>query len=159
MLDVSELNFVFQKTKIKNFSVSDIKTITKTNNFYRISSYFRKNLEVLEVVFKNDELIPTYKSLEWRLDLKIASRACREQFEPNILFRLNFNSGPPEEKPRPSPINREEAVETLNISKYGESCGKVFTADHSNLLHLCGVLEDALAQIKTTHVRRHLKNL
>ena len=120
----------------------------------------RNYAETLKVILQNSDCLPHYKSVEWRLDVKVASRTCLEQMEPQVMMKLHLDS-PPEVCVKK--LNRtedcsadEEAEQMLEPLRNNDV---MLQTDPSNLVHMCSVLEDALNQIKTSHVRRHIKNL
>jgi len=78
--------------------------------------------------------LPSYKDLEWRLDVQVASRALHNQVEPQLVLKLHLEDD-----------GRKEV--------------KVVQTDPVNLLHLTQSLEAALQEIKTSHCRRLLRNL
>ena len=96
--------------------------------------------------------------MEWRLDVKVASRACLEQMEPQIMMKLHLDS-PPEvsiKKVNTDLGSRNEAEQMVESLRNSDV---IVQSDPSNLFHMCTVLEEALTQIQTSHVRRHIKNL
>lgn len=78
--------------------------------------------------------LPHYTNLEWRLDVKVASRSLHHQLEPSVLLKLHTEDS-------------------------GHSDVTVLAADPSNLLHLTRTLEDALHELNTVHCRRILRHL
>ncbi|XP_068176127.1 COMM domain-containing protein 2 [Antennarius striatus] len=79
--------------------------------------------------------LPAYHSLEWRLDVQLASRSLRQQVVPVLMMHL--------------------LLTTADNSRRS----RVFQTDPSTLLHLISTLEAALAAMKTSHARRILRNL
>lgn len=78
--------------------------------------------------------LPHYTNLEWRLDVKVASRSLHHQLEPSVLLKLHTEDS-------------------------GHSDVTVLAADPPNLLHLTRTLEDALHELNTVHCRRILRHL
>ncbi|XP_028405626.1 COMM domain-containing protein 2-like [Dendronephthya gigantea] len=77
---------------------------------------------------------PHYHNLEWRFDVQLASRSLHHQTEPQILLKLH---------------TKRKDVQDL----------KIFQTDPVNLVHLTSELENALAEMKTAHCRRILRNI
>ena len=80
--------------------------------------------------------------------------------EPQVMMKLHLDS-PPEvcvkKLNRTEDCSADEEVE--QILEPLRNNDVMLQTDPSNLVHMCSVLEDALNQIKTSHVRRHIKNL
>ena len=68
--------------------------------------------------------------LEWRLDVKVASRMLRHQTTPEVMMKLS------------------------TTDEHGETCSKTLQTDPVNLLHMTQVLEGALKDVKSSHCRR-----
>ncbi|XP_068599511.1 COMM domain-containing protein 2 [Brachionichthys hirsutus] len=79
--------------------------------------------------------LPAYHSLEWRLDVQLASRSLRQQVVPMLMMHLL-------------------------LTEAGEGrTSRLFQTDPGTLLHLIAALEGALAAMRTSHARRILRNL
>nr|XP_002126073.1 COMM domain-containing protein 2 [Ciona intestinalis] len=78
--------------------------------------------------------LPTYEDLEWRLDVKVATRSLHQQIEPRILLKLHTKNG-------------------------DHNDSKLLQTDPVNLINMTRVLEEALNEMKTKHVRRVLRNI
>ncbi|KAK3096189.1 hypothetical protein FSP39_024192 [Pinctada imbricata] len=78
--------------------------------------------------------IPHYHNLEWRFDVKLASRSNRRQTTPTVLLKL----------------------ETEDC---GELSRTVLQTDPVNLLHLTKVLDAALQEMKSPYCRRIVRNI
>jgi hypothetical protein len=97
-----------------------------------ISQIYTENFEkirsrLIEVNNKNFGVtsIPQFVSCEWRLDIEVDRRNLRQVTNPNFILKVNTTS--------------EEIV--LN-------------AQYHDLKHCCSVLDKAIKEIKSTHVRR-----
>ena len=90
--------------------------------------------EIRNILGRMTMTVPHYKDLEWRFDVKIASRMLQHQTTPEILLRLGINSG--------------NDVET-----------HLLQTDPVNLVHMTHVLEEALAELKSGHCRRIGRNI
>ncbi|KAJ8277169.1 hypothetical protein GJAV_G00072180 [Gymnothorax javanicus] len=78
--------------------------------------------------------LPQYHNLEWRLDVQLASRALRQQVKPVVTLKLHLDSE-------------------------GTKSARVLQTDPATLLHIIQELERALAEVKTNHCRRILRNI
>ncbi|XP_061095761.1 COMM domain-containing protein 2 [Conger conger] len=78
--------------------------------------------------------LPHYHNLEWRLDVQLASRALRQQVKPVVTLKLHLETE-------------------------GTQSARVLQTDPATLLHVIQELERALAEVKTTHCRRILRNI
>ena len=76
-----------------------------------------------------------YSDLEWRVDIKVASRSLRKCVEPEVMLKLNLKKD-------------EHTVET-----------HILQTDVVNLCHLTNSLEEALNEIKTNYCRRIFRNI
>lgn len=78
--------------------------------------------------------LPHYHNLEWRLDVQLASRALRQQVKPVVTLKLHLETE-------------------------GTQSARVLQTDPATLLHVIQELERALAEVKTNHCRRILRNI
>lgn len=92
-------------------------------NCTKIQAYL-KHLKIDVVSFKN---------LEWRIDVKLATRSLKKCVEPEIVLKLTLAKG--EEK----------------------TC-HILQTDVTNLVNLTNKLEDALSEIKTNYCRKVLRS-
>lgn len=77
----------------------------------------------------------SYKNMEWRLDVKLATRSILELLEPEVILKFDFNNG-----------NDKKEV-------------KILQTDIVNLNNLTNNLEEALNEIKSNHCRRVFRNI
>lgn len=96
--------------------------------------YLENCKEIRAILSKMAMDIPHYHDLEWRFDVQLASRSLQRQSQPSILFRLHTKEG-------------------------DESKATLLQTDPVNLLHITKSLEEALAEIKTQHCRRIMRNI
>ncbi|XP_070539382.1 COMM domain-containing protein 2-like [Ptychodera flava] len=96
--------------------------------------YLENRKEIYEVLSKMSMDLPHYHNLEWRLDIQLASRSLRHQIHPLITMKLHTEDS-------------------------GEEHVKVLQTDPVNLIHLTRTLEGALAEMKSTHCRRIVRNI
>ncbi|XP_064394217.1 COMM domain-containing protein 2-like [Halichondria panicea] len=78
--------------------------------------------------------LPHYHNLEWRFEVQLASRSLQRQTQPKVLLRIH---------------TKEDDKLTTHLIQ----------ADPANLVHLTQVLESALAEVKTQHCRRIMRNI
>ncbi|XP_030072889.1 COMM domain-containing protein 2 [Microcaecilia unicolor] len=78
--------------------------------------------------------LPHYHSMEWRLDVQLASRSLRQQIKPTVTLKLH-------------------------LKQNGDKSSKVLQTDPATLLHLIQQLEQALGEMKTSHCRRIVRNI
>ncbi|KAL1022873.1 hypothetical protein UPYG_G00033570 [Umbra pygmaea] len=96
--------------------------------------YLEHRKEVRSILTELTPSLPHYHNLEWRLDVQVASRSLRQQVKPTVSMKLHLE-------------NR------------GVKSAKVLQTDPATLMHLIQELEKALAELKTTHCRRILRNI
>ena len=78
--------------------------------------------------------LPGYDNLEWRLDIQLATRSLHNQITPVIRMKLHTSNG--------------------------EDCKThLVQTDPINLLHMSRVVNEALDEMKSNHVRRVLRNI
>ncbi|XP_035643333.1 COMM domain-containing protein 2 isoform X1 [Oncorhynchus keta] len=97
--------------------------------------YLENRKEIRHILGELTPSLPHYHNLEWRLDVQLASRALRQQVKPTVTMKLHL----------------EESG--------GDKSAKVLQTDPATLMHLIQELEKALAELKTTHCRRILRNI
>nr|CAB3232805.1 COMM domain-containing protein 2-like [Phallusia mammillata] len=78
--------------------------------------------------------LPVYEDLEWRLDVRLATRSLHQQLTPNVLLKFHITDGEKSEM-------------------------KVMQTDPMNLIHTTRVLEEALEELKSNHVRRIVRTI
>ena len=95
-----------------------------------LSTMYGEDWEQLRRIMKNMSLVvPHYKDLEWRFDVKVSSRMKKYQTTPEILLRFHFFNGETE-------------------------ISNAFQTDIVNLVNLTKELEIALIDAKTSHSRK-----
>ncbi|XP_022088115.1 COMM domain-containing protein 2-like isoform X1 [Acanthaster planci] len=92
----------------------------------------RKEIRTIQSEMAMD--LPHYHNLEWRLDIELASRSLHHQTNPSLLLKLHT----------------EES---------GSKTTQLLETDPSNLLHMTQCLESALAEVKSQHCRRIMRNI
>ncbi|NXC22623.1 COMD2 protein, partial [Corythaeola cristata] len=96
--------------------------------------YLDNRKEIRSILSELAPKLPSYHSLEWRLDVQLASRSLRQQIKPAVTLKLHLNQ------------NEDQTAQVLQT-------------DPSTLLHLIQQLEQALGEMKTNHCRRIVRNM
>uniref|UniRef100_A0A3B3QSS4 COMM domain containing 2 n=1 Tax=Paramormyrops kingsleyae TaxID=1676925 RepID=A0A3B3QSS4_9TELE len=96
--------------------------------------YLENRKEIRLILSELAPSMPHYHNLEWRLDAQLASRALRQQVKPVLNLKLQLDD---------NGTRRTHLLQT----------------DPATLLHLIQELERALAEVKTNHCRRILRNI
>eukprot|EP00118_Oscarella_pearsei_P005360 m.24579 g.24579 ORF g.24579 m.24579 type:complete len:161 (+) comp28647_c0_seq1:242-724(+) len=96
--------------------------------------YMEHRKEIRAILSEMSMDLPHYHNLEWRLDVQLASRSVRHQTDPSVVLRLHTKD-----------------CDQSNV--------EVLEANPTNLVHLANSLEAALAEMKTAHCRRILRNI
>ncbi|XP_053315265.1 COMM domain-containing protein 2 isoform X2 [Spea bombifrons] len=96
--------------------------------------YLDNRKEIRKILSELEPSLPHYHNMEWRLDVQLASRSLRHQIKPTVTMKLH--------------LKQDEDVST-----------KVLQTDPATLLHLIQELEQALAEMKTNHCRRIVRNI
>ncbi|XP_069474472.1 COMM domain-containing protein 2 [Ambystoma mexicanum] len=96
--------------------------------------YLDNRKEIRNILNELAPDLPHYHSMEWRLDVQLASRSLRQQIKPTVTLKLH-------------------------LQENGDSCTKVLQTDPATLLHLIQQLEQALGEMKTNHCRRIVRNM
>uniref|UniRef100_A0A8C3JF73 COMM domain containing 2 n=1 Tax=Calidris pygmaea TaxID=425635 RepID=A0A8C3JF73_9CHAR len=96
--------------------------------------YLDNRKEIRSILGELTPKLPSYHSLEWRLDVQLASRSLRQQIKPAVTIKLHLNQ------------NEDQTAQVLQT-------------DPSTLLHLIQQLEQALGEMKTNHCRRIVRNM
>lgn len=146
-----KLNIEFQELKnlieLVTWILTEYSRLNLNENEFKESlALAGLNNEIIEEIFENSKanfnLIQTYlknlklenvsyKSLEWRIDIKLATRSLRKCYEPEIILKLNLSTG-----------------------KDNELQSHLLQTDVTNLVHLTNSLEEALNEIKTNYCRK-----
>ncbi|XP_072516300.1 COMM domain-containing protein 2 [Salminus brasiliensis] len=96
--------------------------------------YLENRKEIRQILSELAPSLPHYHNLEWRFDVQLVSRALRQHVKPAISLKLHLESG-------------------------GIQTARVLQTDPATLLHLIQELERALAEVKSNHCRRILRNI
>ncbi|XP_047640440.1 COMM domain-containing protein 2 isoform X2 [Phacochoerus africanus] len=100
----------------------------------KLMLYLDNRKEIRTILSELAPDLPSYHSLEWRLDVQLASRSLRQQIKPTVTIKLHLNQN-------------------------GEHNTQVLQTDPATLLHLVQQLEQALEEMKTNHCRRVVRNI
>uniref|UniRef100_A0A8C5IDM1 COMM domain containing 2 n=1 Tax=Junco hyemalis TaxID=40217 RepID=A0A8C5IDM1_JUNHY len=96
--------------------------------------YLDNRKEIRSILGELAPRLPSYHSLEWRLDVQLASRSLRQQIKPAVTMKLHLNQ------------NEDRTAQVLQT-------------DPATLLHLIQQLEQALGEMKMNHCRRIVRNM
>ncbi|XP_065178026.1 COMM domain-containing protein 2-like [Sycon ciliatum] len=96
--------------------------------------YLENRKEIRRLLSDMTLQLPHYHTLEWRLDVQVASRTLRHQVQPSVVLKLH-------------------------TTEEGETKAQVLETDATNLAHLASSLEGALNEMKGQHCRRILRNI
>jgi len=99
-----------------------------------LALYIENRAEIRTIQKELSFDVPHYTNLDWRLDIQVASRSLRSQLNPVFILKLD----------------------TLES---GETKSRVLQSDFINLKHVADELDQALAEMRTAHVRRLARNL
>ncbi|KAI4550004.1 hypothetical protein MJT46_019153 [Ovis ammon polii x Ovis aries] len=100
----------------------------------KLSLYLDNRKEIRTILSELAPDLPSYHSLEWQLDVQLASRSLRQQIKPSVTIKLHLNQN-------------------------GDHNTQVLQTDPATLLHLVQQLEQALEEMKTNHCRRVVRNI
>jgi len=92
-------------------------------------AYLENKLKIRSILSDLSFELPHYINLDWRLDIKLASRCMHDQVQPTFIFKLD----------------------TL---EQNETKSQYLQADFTNLKHLHEQLSDALSEMQATYARR-----
>uniref|UniRef100_A0A8C4PUP5 COMM domain containing 2 n=1 Tax=Equus asinus TaxID=9793 RepID=A0A8C4PUP5_EQUAS len=96
--------------------------------------YLDNRKEIRTILSELAPDLPSYHSLEWRLDVQLASRSLRQQIKPSVTIKLHLNQN-------------------------GAHTTQVLQTDPATLVRLVQQLEQALEEMKTNHCRRVVRNV
>nr|XP_023476862.1 COMM domain-containing protein 2 isoform X3 [Equus caballus] len=96
--------------------------------------YLDNRKEIRTILSELAPDLPSYHSLEWRLDVQLASRSLRQQIKPSVTIKLRLNQN-------------------------GAHTTQVLQTDPATLVRLVQQLEQALEEMKTNHCRRVVRNV
>lgn len=96
--------------------------------------YLDNKKEIRQILSELEPDLPHYHNLEWRLDVQLASRSLRHQVKPTMTMKLHLKQN-----------------DDVNTS--------VLQTDPATLIHIIQELEQALAEMKTNHCRRIVRNI
>ncbi|NP_001088873.1 uncharacterized protein LOC496217 [Xenopus laevis] len=96
--------------------------------------YLDNRKEICQTLTELEPALTHYDNMDWRLDVQLASRSLRHQIKPTITMKLHLKQ------------NQELSTQVLQT-------------DPATLMHLIQELEQALAEMKTNHCRRIVRNI
>ncbi|XP_072263982.1 COMM domain-containing protein 2 [Pyxicephalus adspersus] len=96
--------------------------------------YLDNRKEIRRILSELEPDLPHYHNLEWRLDVQLASRSLRHQVKPTMTMKLH--------------LKQDDDIST-----------NILQTDPATLMHIIQELEQALAEMKTNHCRRIVRNI
>ena len=120
-----------------------------------LALYLEHCKEIRSILSSTSMDLPHYHNLEWRFDVQLASRSLQRQTQPVIMLRLHTKDGGVYEMDR----ERESINIYIPSTFTDETKTQLLQIDPANLLHMTQKLEAALAEIKTQHCRRIMRNI
>ncbi|XP_063772009.1 COMM domain-containing protein 2 isoform X1 [Pseudophryne corroboree] len=96
--------------------------------------YLDNRKEIRQILSELEPDLPSYHNLEWRLDVQLASRSLRHQVKPTVTMKLH--------------LKQNDDLKT-----------SILQTDPATLIHIIQELEQALAEMKTNHCRRIVRNI
>ncbi|EDM14884.1 COMM domain containing 2 (predicted), isoform CRA_b [Rattus norvegicus] len=100
----------------------------------KLMLYLDNRKEIRTILNELAPRLPSYHSLEWRLDVQLASRSLRQQMKPAVTIKLHLDQS-------------------------GDHSTHCLQTDPATLLHLVQQLEQALEEMKTNHCRRVVRSI
>ncbi|EDL35317.1 COMM domain containing 2, isoform CRA_b [Mus musculus] len=100
----------------------------------KLMLYLDNRKEIRTILNELAPRLPSYHSLEWRLDVQLASRSLRQQIKPAVTIKLHLDQN-------------------------GDHSTHFLQTDPATLLHLVQQLEQALEEMKTNHCRRVVRSI
>ncbi|XP_057828186.1 uncharacterized protein LOC131039433 [Cryptomeria japonica] len=145
-----------------NFSPTEMIKYLKELGFHGetrecLAAYFIERLhEIRRLVAVPRLNVPSYRKLEWRLDVQLASRSLLNQAEPSFLLKLSLN--PVHVGVMPIVMNKG-SQSNAQIDERAEKEVILMEANYATLKKICNQLEQALAERQSRHNRRILHQL
>ncbi|XP_055977861.1 COMM domain-containing protein 2 [Sorex fumeus] len=103
-------------------------------NTLLLQLYLDNRKEIRAILSELAPALTTYHSLEWRLDVQLASRCLRRQIRPSVTLKLH-------------------------LTRDGERSAHVLQTDPAMLLHVLRQLEQALQEMRGRHCLRALRGI
>lgn len=138
---VESLMHLYRESAKINLNEEDFRSTIQSIGFNEDSQnvivlFYSDNANELRKILRERTLdLPCYHDLDWRIDIQVASRSLRNQAEPKVLMKLKLKDD-------------TNTTET-----------HILQTDAVNLIHLTKTLESALEEMKTSHVKRILRNI
>jgi len=100
--------------------------------------------------------VPSYRKLEWRLDVQLGSRSLFNQADPSFLLKLSLNRE--HVGGAPAFVGKQSQSKALN-KEITEKDVIYLEANYATLKTICSQLEQALAERRSSRSRRILQQL
>ncbi|XP_044020786.1 COMM domain-containing protein 2 [Aphidius gifuensis] len=99
--------------------------------------YISKQNDISKALENTGFKLPQYHNMEWRFEVQVASRLVPSQIIPTMTLDFELKN-----------TDSTDKIEHVTLQ-----------TDAPNLLHLCQVIENAIKEGKSQHVRKIKKNL
>ncbi|XP_053601048.1 COMM domain-containing protein 2-like [Plodia interpunctella] len=132
-----------------------------------VKLYSTKNVELSNTLSLLQQKDPSYQDFTWRFEVQIASRSCIEEIRPTISMDFvvttpkNFGqiaqvASFTNETKNVSPIHVNSSIQEAKASSHCQNIinHHLLQCDLPNLIHMTNVLEQALKESKSQHVRK-----
>jgi len=100
--------------------------------------------------------VPSYRKLEWRMDVQLGSRSLFNQAEPSFLLKLSLNRE--HAGGAPTFVGKQSLSKALNKERTEKDVIYLET-NYATLKTICSQLEQALAERRSSRSRRILQQL
>uniref|UniRef100_A0A0D6RAB5 COMM domain-containing protein n=1 Tax=Araucaria cunninghamii TaxID=56994 RepID=A0A0D6RAB5_ARACU len=153
---------IFIRGAQSNFSSVQLTDYLKELGFHNetgesLVGYFTEQFnEIRRLVAVPKLNVPSYRKLEWRLDVQLASRSLLNQAEPSFLLKLSLN--PIHVGGAPLFIDKQSQLKVQNNERT-ERDVIYLEANYATLKAMCNQLEQALAERRSRRSRRILRQL
>ncbi|XP_059049343.1 COMM domain-containing protein 2-like [Achroia grisella] len=160
-----------------NLSESDFKSSLALAGFSTeqqeilLKLYYTKKIELSSALNLLQQKDPTYQDFSWRFEVQIASRNTSEEIKPMVAMDFvlmtpkNFGQSKEDKLDKLNSTSNNKNVSPIHINttvqdaKAASHCQNIINhhllqCDLSNLIHMTNVLDQALKESKSQHVRR-----
>jgi len=132
---LSKLFIIAAKQRMTGSSLQNIvsSVVKSKENISLCTEFYAENLEKIQACLQHMVIhLPSYRDLDWRLDMELSSRTLHNRMEPHFIAKL----------------------ETLDAGTSGATTQQFLEIDYAHLKMLCATLEEALEENSSVHVKR-----
>lgn len=153
---------IFIRSAQSNLSAVQITEFLKDLGFHNetrecLVDYFTQRFREIRGLVAVPRLnVPSYRKLEWRLDVQLGSRSLFNQAEPSFLLRLSLNR---EHVGGALAFAGKQSQSKTPNKERTEKDDIYLEANYSTLKTICSQLEQALAERRSSRSRRMLQQL